>query len=72
MDDEGQASRRLGFGQNRKGAGVSVEYLVTGADGSKLRENADVDELVRDIRHLSSDDLNLARSVVHRLTVPAS
>ena len=51
--------------------GLSVEYLVTGADSSKRRENADVDELIRDIRHLSSDDLNLARSVVHRLSVPA-
>lgn len=52
--------------------GVSVEYLVTGVDSSKRRENAEVDELIRDIRHLSSDDLSLARSVVRRLTVPAS
>ena len=51
--------------------GVSVEYLVTGVDNSKKRENAELDELIRDIRHLSSDDLSLARSVVHRLSVPA-
>lgn len=50
---------------------VSVEYLVTGVDNSKKRENAELDELIRDIRHLSSDDLSLARSVVHRLSVPA-
>ena len=45
--------------------------VVKHTDGSKLRENADVDELIRDIRHLSSDDLSLARSVDHRLSVPA-
>ena len=50
---------------------VSVEYLVTGVEGAKKRENAELDELIRDIRHLSSDDLSLARSVVHRLSVPA-
>lgn len=50
---------------------VSVEYLVTGVEGAKKQANTEIDELIRDIRHLSSDDLNLARSVVHRLTVPA-
>ena len=52
--------------------GVSVEYLVTGSDGSKRQENAEVAELIRDIRQLSSDDLSLARSVIRRLTVPVS
>lgn len=51
---------------------VSVEYLVTGADSSKRRSDTEVDELIRDIRRLSSDDLSLARSVVRRLTVPVS
>ena len=46
--------------------------VVKHTDGSKRRENADLDELIRDIRHLSSDDLSLARSVVRRLTVPVS
>lgn len=50
---------------------VSVEYLVTGVEGAKKQANTEIDELIRDIRHLSSDDLNLARSVVHRLLVPA-
>lgn len=50
---------------------VSVEYLVTGVEGAKKQANTEIDELIRDIRHLSSDDLNLARSVVHRLSVPA-
>ena len=50
---------------------VSVEYLVTGVEGAKKQANTEIDELIRDIRHLSSDDLSLARSVVHRLTVPA-
>ena len=50
---------------------VSVEYLVTGVEGAKKQANTEIGELIRDIRHLSSDDLNLARSVVHRLSVPA-
>ena len=51
---------------------VSVEYLVTGVEGAKKQANTEIDELIRDIRHLSSDDLSLARSVVRRLTVPGS
>lgn len=51
---------------------VSVEYLVTGAEGSKRQENTEIDQILRDIRHLSSDDLNIAKTVVHRLTISPS
>ncbi len=51
---------------------VSVEYLVTGAEGSKRQENAEIEQLLHDIRHLSSDDLNIAKTVVHRLTISPS
>ena len=51
---------------------VSVEYLVTGVESLKRQETTEVDELIRDIRRLSSDDLSLARSVVRRLKVPVS
>lgn len=51
---------------------VSVEYLVTGQETPKKSVNSDVNELLHDIRHLSDEDLHIAKTVIHRLTVPVS
>ena len=48
---------------------VSVEYLVTGQENPKKTVNSDLNELLHDIRHLSEDDLKIAKTVVHRLSV---
>lgn len=46
---------------------VSVEYLVTGQENTKKQTSAELNELLHDIRHLSADDLQIVRIVVHRL-----
>ena len=48
--------------------GVSVEYLVTGQETAEKTTNNEINELLHDIRHLSANDLNIAKLVVHRLT----
>ncbi len=49
--------------------GVSVEYLVTGAEVPKRRSDAEVDSLIRDIRHLSSDDVTAGYGRVGHLRI---
>ncbi|MBO4439837.1 MAG: helix-turn-helix transcriptional regulator [Spirochaetaceae bacterium] len=49
---------------------VSVEYLVTGQETTKKQLNTDINEIIHDIRHLSSDDFKIAKTVIHRLSVP--
>lgn len=46
---------------------VSVEYLVTGQENTKKQTSAELNELLHDIRHLSTEDLQIVRIVVHRL-----
>lgn len=48
--------------------GVSVEYLVTGNESPRRVENPEINEIMRDIRHLSASDLSIAKTLVHRLT----
>ena len=49
---------------------VSVEYLVTGQESSKKSVSPELNELLHDIRHLSAKDLQIAKTVVHRLAAP--
>lgn len=49
--------------------GVSVEYLVTGTENVQIKQtNSEIDSFFRDIKHLSSDDLKIAKTIVHRLS----
>lgn len=50
--------------------GVSVEYLVTGQEIVKNQQSIDINEILHDIRHLSSDDFKIAKIVIHRLSIP--
>lgn len=47
---------------------VSVEYLVTGNESPQRMANPEINEIMRDIRHLSASDLSIAKTLVHRLT----
>ncbi|MBR6296887.1 MAG: helix-turn-helix transcriptional regulator [Treponema sp.] len=47
---------------------VSVEYLVTGNESPQRMANPEINEIMRDIRHLSPGDLSIAKTIVHRLT----
>lgn len=49
--------------------GVSVEYLVTGIEGPNRQENKEINAIVHDLRHLRAEDLDLAKTLVHRLTL---
>ena len=49
--------------------GVSVEYLVTGIEGPKVQENKEINAILHDLRHLSPEDLAIAKTLVHRLTL---
>lgn len=49
---------------------VSVEYLVTGNESPKKQSNNEINELFHELRHLSAEDLSIAKSVVHRLSIP--
>ena len=49
---------------------VSVEYLVTGSESPKKQANDEINSILHDIKHLSATDLTIAKTVVHRLTVP--
>ena len=46
---------------------MSVEYLVTGQENTKKQTSAELNELLHDIRHLSTEDLQIVRIVAHRL-----
>jgi len=48
--------------------GVSVEYLVTGFDNNiPFAIKDEVAALIHDLNHLSTEDLNLVRSLIQRL-----
>ena len=49
---------------------VSVEYLVTGSESAKKQTNDEINSILHDIRHLSSSDLTIAKTIVHRLSLP--
>ncbi|MBO4320508.1 MAG: helix-turn-helix transcriptional regulator [Treponema sp.] len=49
--------------------GVSVEKLVTGLEYKSEKLDKETNQLIHDIRHLSSDDLKIAKSIIHRLSV---
>ena len=49
--------------------GVSVEYLVTGSESPNRQENKELNAVLHDLRHLSEDDLSIAKTVVHRLAL---
>ncbi|MBO4857531.1 MAG: helix-turn-helix transcriptional regulator [Treponema sp.] len=50
---------------------VTVEKLVTGNEVLSKKNEAEVNELLRDIRHLSPDDLIIAKTIIHRLITPS-
>ena len=47
---------------------VSVEFLVTGNENSKLQDNAEINQMIHDLRHLSSDDLSIVKTILRRLS----
>ena len=49
--------------------GVSVEFLVTGNESANKQDNKEINAIVHDLRHLSADDLTLAKTLVHRLAL---
>lgn len=49
--------------------GVSVEYLVTGIEEPNRQENKEINAILHDLRHLSPEDLAIAKTLVHRLTL---
>ncbi|MCR5290606.1 MAG: helix-turn-helix domain-containing protein [Treponema sp.] len=49
---------------------VSVEYLVTGSESPKQQTSDEINSILHDLRHLSSTDLQIAKTVVHRMTIP--
>ena len=54
-----------------KALDVSVEYLVTGLETTlQVQTDSELNTLLHDIRHLSSDDFKIAKTVIHRLSVP--
>ena len=46
---------------------VTVEKLVTGKETRSKRNDEEINELLKDIRHLSSDDFKIAKIIIHRL-----
>ena len=49
---------------------VRVEYLVTGSESPKKQNNDEINSILHDISHLSSSDLTIAKTIVHRLSLP--
>lgn len=45
----------------------SVEYLVTGTELSEKNSNECINSILHDLRHLSPEDIEIAKAVVHRL-----
>lgn len=46
----------------------SVEYLVTGKDLSEKSSNECINSIIHDLRHLSPEDIEIARTVIHRFS----
>lgn len=44
----------------------SVEYLVTGTELSEKSSNECINSILHDLRHLSPEDIEIAKAVVHR------
>ena len=47
---------------------VSVEKLVTGKENISKDLNDEINALLHDIRHLSTEDFKIARALIHRLS----
>ena len=47
---------------------VSVEKLVTGKENISKDLNDETNALLHDIRHLSTEDFKIARTIIHRLS----
>ena len=54
-----------------KALGVSVEYLVTGTDTTLPQSiKPEVIDIIREINHLSDNDLQFTKAMVRRLRIP--
>lgn len=51
-----------------KALNVSVEKLVTGKEDISKDLNIETNELLHDIRHLSTEDFKIAKTIIHRLS----
>lgn len=51
---------------------VSVEKLVTGKEDISKKLNDETNELLHDLRHLSSEDFKIAKTIIHRLSIHPS
>ena len=47
---------------------VSVEKLVTGKEDISKDLNDEINSMLHDIRHLSTEDFKIARALIHRLS----
>ena len=47
---------------------VSVERLVTGQEDISKELNKETNEMLHDIRHLSTEDFKIAKILIHRLS----
>ena len=47
---------------------VSVERLVTGQENISKELNKETNEMLHDIRHLSTEDFKIAKILIHRLS----
>ena len=52
-----------------KALNVSVERLVTGKESTSKDLNNEINELLHDIRHLSTEDFEIAKTLIHRLSL---
>ena len=48
---------------------VSVEKLVTGKEDISKDLNDETNDLLHDIRHLSTEDFKIAKTIIHRLSI---
>ena len=55
-----------------KALNVSVEKLVTGKEDISKDLNKESNELLHDIRHLSTEDFKIAKTIIHRLSTHPS
>jgi transcriptional regulator with XRE-family HTH domain len=47
---------------------VSVEKLVTGKENISKDLNDEINSMLHDIRHLSTEDFKIAKTLIHRLS----
>lgn len=48
---------------------VTVEKLVTGKELVSKKNETEINEVLKDIRHLSAEDLKIAKMIIHRFAV---